>query len=214
MAKLKTIIHTDPASVSERLAELGLSEPALLHAAQRWYLTWTGFTANHPPIGIGISAWTEAVAALREQLLPTGWARSDEKNYSLVKSPDGKIAINIATGDSGTGRSDLVPSNKAPKGNTTAEAISVNNQQLEFDLPVPDLPHVRGEPGVLTWFLLLHRTRGEIRCELSLPSQMSADGQITRWQERIILTATPLDEKVEIDPSQAPDVHIDVKRRA
>ena len=34
---------------------------------------------------------------------------------------------------------------------------------------------------------------------MSLPLAMSADGRITRWQERIIISATPLDgEAVEI----------------
>ena len=43
------------------------------------------------------------------------------------------------------------------------------------------MPHVRGDEGPLTWFLLLHRAGSEVRCELSLPSQISADGRITRW---------------------------------
>src|SRR3546814_4229373 len=50
-------------------------------------------------------------------------------------------------------------------------------------LPVPDMPHVRGDDGPLTWFLLIHRAATEVRCELSLPSQISPDGRITRWQE-------------------------------
>jgi hypothetical protein len=209
------IIVFDPNEVHARLAVLGLNEGALVHAAQRWHLSWSSFTPNHPPIGIGISAWTEAVAALREQLLPQGWARSDEKNYALVVHPDGTMAINVATGDLGTGRVDAVPSNKAPKGVSTADAISVNLQQLELDLPMPDMPHVRGEEGPLTWFLLLHRAINEIRCELSLPSAMSPDGRITRWQERIIISSIPLDgAEIDVPVPQGPDLDIDVKRRA
>jgi hypothetical protein len=212
---LSAIIRFDPDDVHARLAVLGLNEEALLHTAQRWHLSWSSFTPNHPPIGIGISAWTEAVAALREQLLPQGWMRSDEKNYALVVHPDGKTAINVATGDLGTGQVHAVPSNKAPKGVSTADAISVNQQQLELDLPVPDMPHVRGEDGPLTWFLLLHRAENEIRGELSLPSAMSADGRITRWQERIIISAIPLDDsEIEVQTPQGPDLEIDVKRKA
>lgn len=174
MATTPAIIRFDPDDVHARLAALGLNEEALLHTAQRWHLSWSSFTPNYPPIGIGISAWTEAVAALREQLLPIGWVRSDEKNYALVIHPDGAMAINVATGDVGTGRVDAVPSNKAPKGVSTADAISVNQQQLELDLPVPDMPHVRGEEGPLTWFLLLHRAITEIgascRCRRPCPS--------------------------------------------
>jgi hypothetical protein len=194
---------------------MGLEEEQLVHAARRWYLTWSGFTPNHPPIGIGISAWTEAVAALREQLMAVGWSRSDERNYALVINPDGSLAINVATGDAGTGRPNATPSNKAPKGISTADAITINQHQLELDLPVPDVPHIRGDDGPLTWFLLLHRADAEIRSELSLPSAMSPDGRITRWQERIILSAIPLDSsEVEIQPPQGPDLDIEVKRKA
>jgi hypothetical protein len=215
MATRHSIIRFDPNDVHARLGALGLNEEALLHTAQRWHLSWSSFTPNHPPIGIGISAWTEAVAALREQLLPIGWTRSDEKNYALVVHPDGATAINVATGDVGTGQVDAVPSNKAPKGVSTADAISVNQQQLELDLPVPDMPHVRGEEGPLTWFLLLHRSTAEIRCELSLPSAMSPDGRITRWQERIIISAIPLDGvEIDVPAPQGPDLDIDVKRKA
>jgi hypothetical protein len=83
--------------VGQRLDALGLQEEQLLHTARRWHLTWSSFTPNHPPVGIGISAWTEAVAALREQFLPVGWSRSDERNYSLVVHPDGTHAINVAS---------------------------------------------------------------------------------------------------------------------
>jgi hypothetical protein len=209
------IINSDPDQVRVRLAALGLNEGALSHAAQRWHLSWSSFTPNHPPIGVGISAWTEAVAALREQLLPMGWTRSDEKNYALVIHRDGSMAINVATGDLGTGQVDATPSNKAAKGISTADAISVNQQQLELPLPVPDMPHVRGEDGPLTWFLLLHRAVNEIRCELSLPSAMSTDGRITRWQERIIISPIALDgAEIRVEAPQGPDLDIDVKRKA
>lgn len=209
-----SLVRFEPDDVHARLAALGLHEEALLHAARRWHLAWSGFTPNHPPFGVGIAAWVEAVAALRESIMPDGWTRSDECNYALVVSPDGAMAINVATGDMGTGRPDANPSNKAPKGVSTADAISINQVQLELPLPVPELPPP-GAEGPLTWFLLLHRTTEEIRCELSLPLEMSPDGRITRWQERIILSVTPLDgEMVEIMAPQGPDLDIAVKRKA
>ena len=208
-------VYSDPDDVRACLAAMGLTEEPLLHAARRWYLSWVSFTTNHPPFGIGIAAWMEAVAALREGLLPIGWTRSDEKNYALVMHPDGSMAINVATGDAGTGRPSANVSNKAPKGISTADAISVNQVQLELDLPVPDMPHVRGDDGPLTWFLLLHRGATEVRCELSLPSQISPDGRITRWQERIMLPSIPLDgAEIEIVAPVGTDFDIDVKRKA
>jgi hypothetical protein len=208
-------VYIDADDVGARLASMGLTDEPLAHSARRWYLSWVSFTANHPPFAIGIAAWTEAVAALREGLLPLGWTRSDEKNYALVIHPDGAMAINVASGDAGTGIPTASVSNRAPKGVSTPEAISINQVQLELDLPVPDMPHVRGDEGPLTWFLLLHRSSDEVRCELSLPSQISADGRITRWQERIMLPSIPLDstDVVPVTP-QGPDLDIDVKRKA
>jgi hypothetical protein len=210
----KGAVHSQADDVDRRLGLLGLEQEHLLHAARRWHFSWSNFTPNHPPAGSGISAWTEAVAALREQLLPLGWTRSDERNYALVFDPKRSMAINVATGDAGTGRIDSLPSNKAPKGVSTADAISINQQQLDLDLPVPDVPHIRGEDGPMTWFLLLHRDDREIRSELSLPSAMSPDGRITRWQERIILSTIPLDTEIEIQPPQGIDLDIEVTRKA
>jgi hypothetical protein len=96
---------------------------------------------------IGIAAWMEAVAALRETTMPQGWTRSDDRNYALVISPDGTMAINVATGDLGTGRPNSNPSNNVPKGVSTADAISVNQTQLELPLPVSELPPVSGDWG-------------------------------------------------------------------
>lgn len=206
-------VHVASSDVRTRLADLGLNEGPLLHAARRWHLAWSSFTSNHPPAGIGIASWTEGFGALREQLVSLGWERSDKCSYSLVVSPNGSIAINLAAGDAGTGRPECTPSNKARRGASTAEAISVNQQQLEFDLPVPDVPHVRGEEGPMTWFLLLFRSETDVRGELSLPADIS-DGRVTRWQERIILPSIPLDEKpFELVAPQGPDLVIDIKRR-
>ncbi|MDX8469793.1 hypothetical protein RFM41_24025 [Mesorhizobium sp. VK25A] len=208
------LVLSQPDQVIGRLQGLGLTEENLLHAARRWHVAWSGFTANHPPFGIGIAAWMEAVAALRETTMPLGWVRSDERNYALVISPDGAMAISVATGDAGTGRPDTSPSNKAPKGVSTADAISVNQIQLELDLPVPELPSSEDD-GPLTWFLLLHRAHDEIRCELSLPLEMSPDGRISRWKERLILSSIPLDgDIVEVVAPEGPDLDIDVKRKA
>jgi hypothetical protein len=207
-------VYKKPDDVGARLTSMGLTEEPLVHAAQRWYLSSISFSANHPAFAIGIAAWMEAVAALREGLLPLGWSRSDYGNYALVVHPNGSMAINIASGDAGTGIPTATVSNRAPKGISTADAISVNQVQLALDLPVPDMPPMRGETGPLTWFLLLHRAATEVRSELSLPCQISADGRINCWQERIMLPSIPLDDAdVEIVVPEGADLNIDVKRK-
>jgi hypothetical protein len=206
------VVLSDSHDVHTRLSELGLTEEVLLEAARSWHLAWTNFTIDHPPAGVGISAWTESFGVLRRQLASSGWQRSDRANYSLIVSPDGTVAINVASGDSGTGLVGCTPSNKARRGVSTADAVSANRQQLELDLPVPDLPHTRGEDGPMTWFLLLYRSDTEIRAELSLPAGIS-DGRVTRWQERIILSSISLDDGLTEVPPEGPDLVLDVRRR-
>jgi hypothetical protein len=210
-----TITHFEPENVEARLATMGLKEEQLLHAARRWYLTWSGFTLNHPPVGIGISAWTEAVAALREQVLPDGRTRSDERNYALAVSPDGLIAINVATGDGGTGRPNANPSNKAPKGTSTADAITVNQHQLDLDLRCRTFristAMMDHSPGSFFCTAPAPRSAVSFRCRrLCRPTAASRAGR-----NAFILSPIPIDDEViEIEAPAGPDLDIEIKRKA
>jgi len=151
----------------------------------------------------------------------SGWERSDENNYSLVISPDGSVAIAVATGDDATGRTDVQPATKSSKGPSTAEAVSSNQLQLDFGFPPIELQTTRStvsEEPRMTWMLLVHRAVGEVRAELSLPDAMGVDGRVDSWRERIILGAIPTDpHALEITPPtppDQPDVDVDVKRKA
>ncbi|MDR7380410.1 hypothetical protein J2X19_005117 [Rhodoferax ferrireducens] len=206
--------------IDNRLAELGLDERRLAEIVRRGYVAFASCTPNDPPLYPGFSAWASMVRGLREYLLPV-WDRSDENNYSLVINPAGTVAIAVATGDDGTGRRDATPTTKSSKGPSTVEAVTTNQLQLDLPFVFPPVEAqarpASGEKQRMTWILLVHRARGEVRCELSLPSSMGIDGRVDRWQERIILKAIPTDSEVmEITPPQPtlPDITIDVKRRA
>lgn len=210
------IVFTEIQDIHNRLAELGLEEARLRDAVRRGQFAWSTCTANHPPLIPGIWAWGETVRALREYVLTIGWSRSDENNYSVVLSPDERIAIAVATGDEGTGRAYVSPSTKAPKGPSTVEAVAAN--QLLLDLFEALEPRVESSSGHsedrATWILLIHRTQNEVRCELSLPSSIGDDGRIDGWQERILLTPVPVDnEPTEVLPPPMQDVEIEIKRR-
>lgn len=207
--------------VQSRLAELGLDADALAQVIKRGYVAFTLCTPNDPPLYPGFAAWAQTVRALREYLVPEGWDRCDENNYSLVINPAGTMAIAVATGDDGTGRVEAMPTTKSSKGPSTAEAVIANQAQLTFDFYVPETAApadgdvARDER--ITWMLLVHRGTGEVRSELSLPMSMGADGRIESWQERIILGSMPTDPtEIDINPPSPvmPDIQIDVKRRA
>lgn len=215
-----TIVVRDEAwDVRNRLAELGLEHEPLQDVVRRGYLAYITCTANHPPFMPAIWAWGETVRALREYLLPRGWRRSDDYNYSLVIDPAGRVAIAVATGDDGTGRPEASPSTKAAKGPSTFEAVIANQLLLGFmepdGAPAPAKPSDSSDDPVATWFLLIHRATDEVRCELSLPFSIGPDGHIDGWRERILLGSVPLDgDLAEVVPLPQPDIIIDVKRRA
>lgn len=220
-ASMEVMMRSEPSEVRARLADLGLAEESLQDVVRQGYLAFANCTENHPPLIPGILAWGETIRALREYLLPIGWTRSDENNYSVVIDPTGRIAIAVATGDDGTGRAYATPSTKAPKGPNTSAAVNVN--QLELDLRIEPStresqksPVEQGEARIVTWLLLMCRAPGEVRCELSLPSSMKVDGHIDGWSERILLGSIPLDgDVIEVTPPpSAPDIMIDVRRRA
>lgn len=215
------VVH-QPAEVQSRLVELGLDPEALAQVVKRGYVAFTMCTVNDPPLFPGFAAWAQTVRALREYLVPQGWRRCDENNYSLVINTAEDMAIAVATGDDGTGRVDAVPTTKSSKGPSTAEAVVANQAQLTFEFEVPESAAVDDgdDDSVeerMTWLLLVHRGEGELRSELSLPLSMGTDGRIESWQERIVLGAMPTDPtEIDITPPSPvmPDIEVDVKRRA
>ena len=214
---MNQLTHVLEQKVDKRLEELGLDQKELREAVRQGQFAFFNCTENHPPIARGIWTWGETVRALREYILPKGWRISDEKNYSLVISPDDRIAIAVCTGDENTGVPNATPSNKAQKGSSTESAIIYN--QLELGLPpetsLPLLPMRSNycQNQRVTWILLVHRAADEVRCELSLPSSFGT-GQIDDWKERILLKPIPLnDGQIQITQPEAQDISVTVRRK-
>lgn len=209
-------IRFEGRDAGQRLAQLGLEEERLLDAVRQGYVAFISCTQNHPPLIRGIWAWGETVRALRDYVLPLGWTRSDENNYSVVVEPSGRIAIAVATGDDGTGRTECTPSTKASKGPSTADAVITNRQMSLFTEPESDPSPASVSEQVderVTWILLVCRSQDEVRCELSLPLSMGVDGKIDGWSERILLGPLPLGgDLVEVVPPTVPDITVNVQR--
>ncbi|MDD5579178.1 MAG: hypothetical protein PHY16_07870 [Methylobacter sp.] len=206
-------VYVENLDIDQRLALLGLKESLLREAMTQGYLARARLTANHPRIFHGTSTWAETVASLRELLRPEGWEKSDIGNYELTLNSTRDIAIQVVTGDEGTGLAQAMPSNKCPKGRNTIEAV-INNRQLDmFEELIPQ-PY-RGINNLSTWILLYRITKEVVRCELSLPSTVSEEGRITGWKERILLRPLYREAKpFDVRPSQHPEIDIPIKRKA
>ncbi len=213
------IVYVEETDVRHRLAKLGLESQALLEVLCRGYMALALSTQNHPPLYSSFSAWANTVCALREYLIPQGWDRCDENNYSLVVDEKKEIAIAVATGDEGTGRPDMNPTTKSPKGPSTVDAVTTNQLQLALPLELPANPAsaqpVHQKNRWVTWIFLVHWAMREIRCELSLPLLMGDAARLGIWKERILLKPVPTDSALKITPSALPsDIEVEIKRRA
>jgi hypothetical protein len=210
-----TQVRSEATEIVSRLAALGLNESELAQAVMRGILARSEATPNHPPLYAGFVTWGITVCALRELLLPKGWERNDEGNYSTVVHPSHTFAIAVATGDENTGNPNANPMTKSPKGPSTRSAVAVNlNQSLLF----PDLPALADDEDEnrLTWILLISHVNGKVKSELSLP--INCEGKVDGWRERIMLRDIDLDptQSISIDPvmPNLPDIDIDVRRKA
>jgi hypothetical protein len=203
--------------IALRLSQLEVNEAALREAVLQGHLQRTRLTSNHPVIYHGLNMWGETVAALREQLRVLGWVRQEIGGYALTVHEEAKLAITVASGDEATGNPGEHPTNRARKGRNTVEAIEANRQLQLFEMLPPSIQEEPVDSDRQTWVLMHHTdtARGEIRIELSRPSQIGNDGKITAWAERIILGSIPFDDElVEIQPPSGPDVQVDVRRKA
>lgn len=202
--------------VENRLAQLGLTQAMLLRAVWQGQLAFASCTPNHPPLVRGVWAWGETVRGLREELIPHGWERTDQNNYSLVISPDGSVAIAVATGDESTGLAFGTPCTKSKKGPNTASAVTENQEQLLLQFPDLEPEAIDSMVGdsTLTYILLIHRNQDKVRSELSLPTSLGPDGRVNSWSERILLEDIDLNG-APFDPASIdiPDIDVQIKRR-
>ena len=215
-----TKTHVDQFDVADRLNTLGLTLDILHDTIRAGYHGWSSCTDLDPPMFPGISMWANMVRRIRQRLLPEGWTHSDEGNYSTVRSPNGEIALAVATGDENTGFKDANPTTQCPKGPRTVNAININNAQLLLDFGYPDeneiqqLPYSEGVDAA-TWILLVNRNGLEIRAELSHPFDMDENQRITGWHERIILPTVEFapDSEFDFGPEKEHIIDIPIKRR-
>lgn len=198
---------------SGRLSELGLSPEILVRAVTEGQLAYSNCTDNDPRIFSGLAVWARMNRSLREQLIPLGWTKSEQRCQPITLSREKDVAIVVFSGDDSTGCSDRIPQPRNPKGTATLAAVEMNKQQLIL------FPEYRNDgnptPDRLTWVLLFSRIQDFVRCELSLPSTVEKDGTVMTWAERIILPAIKLGhDLVDSESTDEPPVHVEVIRKS
>jgi hypothetical protein len=193
---VKTIIVRG-LSVQARLTALGLDLRSLDRAIRAGELARDNATDHDPKVAAGWDAYRMRVRTLRDELVPRGWKKATQFGVELVCSPDGSCTVITRGGDSGVGDDKMFsqpdPQPKRKLGDGARGAITAS---LALN---PDWLNVEAEDQTRTsdmWMLLVHRDKDCVRAELSLPTGVTADGDVLGWRERIILP--------EIDLSNEP----------
>ncbi len=212
-----------------RLKELGLDADQLRNVALEGHSYRQEATDNHPPTHGGTVAYGTMVRALRDHLIPQGWLKSNEHNFCVTRNPKTNIAIVVAAGDGDTGLAGDPVNTRRSKGLMAHEAVASNVVQMTlFDGDW--LKNVVGEkpqrdvvflPTTRAWktYYFLHfydRAGDELRSELSMPVSVDAQGRLSGWAERIIMSPIDLSDnpvlRADVPPS-APDPEMMIKRR-
>jgi hypothetical protein len=213
---MEPITYSEPADVEARLAQLGLSSELLREAIQYGEMHRNSCTANDPPTAAGYLFWARTTRGLREFLASDGWARSEEGQLSTVVNPNGAIAIAVSSGDQFTGIVGLDSNTRYSKGPATVAAIEQNAVQLALF----DVGRKATSSAVvaerMTWFLLVYRGVQEIRSELSLAHEISDEGRVESWAERIILPVIGLEpepDSLDLPNDGGNDFDVEISRR-
>ena len=182
-----TRVYVRPADVTTRLNALALTREALSEAV-RFGASHAAECTGHDPSSLaGTLLWGKTTRWLRDQLIPLGWNARSQRNLPVTVHPSGKWAITVVSGDEGTGIPRLTPATRYDRGPATRQVVSRN--QLTFSAWSDGWAEQVAALAVQTWFLLHYRDEDadEVRVELSLPSEMTQDGSVIGWRERIIL---------------------------
>lgn len=196
----------------------GLTVDVLWQTAIRGEQARRNTSKNNPVTAPGLNAYHERVCALRDQLLPGGWDKKCKGGSELTVSPDRKNAIVVASGDENTAIEGVDPKTKCPKGTRMEEAAVRNVAQYDLFIRKEDVEAAAQEAqlGHLTWVLLIRPNEEAIAVELSLVTEVDADGRPSAYKTRIILPSVPLDGGQGVNrrtPTPAPDVDVVVTRR-
>ncbi len=201
------------------LATLGISKRDVVDAVRDGLTEGLRLGAEAPKIAPGFYAWAGTVASLRASLASSGWKQADKQNLPTIMSPDGRVRLIVASGDSGTGQLASTPSTSNPKGRAVEEHVRSNAPgrgqqiQLAFDIDVDSNRKATGD--CQTWILLYRHDVAQQAsfAEVSLPLEIEG-GKVTRWGDRAIIEIPalfPAEAGRTTDVSAFDDVEFEIR---
>jgi hypothetical protein len=206
-----------------RLAALGLTVDDLVSALMAGDAEARAWTEAAPPNMSGMARWGRTNEALRLGLARKSkdWTYRNPRNLPLTINEPLGVAFVATSGDGGTGDPKWSPCTKYAKGVAVAKVVEQNEQLALFSEVDAQVGKALGEVaaesnGLRTWIFLYRVTVEGIFSELSLPRNITDDGFIDKWRERIIVPMYSFGDTVrttEARPDDGGDVTVTVERR-
>ncbi|MEC3893571.1 hypothetical protein [Nocardiopsis sp. LDBS1602] len=176
------------AAAEERLRQLDVTPEELWRALHEGLAEARTCTELDGDATAGFLMWSRSNRNFREQKIAQGWGFSNRNQILRCIHPSYDFAITVMSGSGRIGESRAKNGEikaKNPKGKAIKKMLEYNQLPLfrvsgiEDRSPAVDL--------VPTWFLLFKREKGEIRCELSMPVEMTG-GYVDKFSERILVS--------------------------
>ena len=203
--------------VRRELAKLGLKPDEIVEAIRSGESYRALCTPNDPRIFHGTTAWARTMRRLREVKIKQDWTPDEERNFPTIVSPNGRLAVNVTTGDKGTGVfiAGQSPKLKHPKGIMGETVVKRNRSGWLFTDMAADAKakadKLKAIEKRVTWFLLIRLEGDVVFAELSLPWIFNESGQVDTWRRRIILDPIEIERSLAIDDREEVAEVIDIQ---
>lgn len=173
MLKLLLIDH----EVKNRLHQLDLTKDKLSEIAKRAIAQKFNAVSNHPVNAPGTFAYHEGVRAMRDIFADGNkWNKLVENGIEYIENRDKKIKMIYQNVDFACGTNDPQPISKR---SGVAKRNSISSNQME--LFEREIPHRN------VFVLCVSENNGIVNAELSLPTEISKNGNFSNFIERIFI---------------------------
>lgn len=197
-------------------AQFGVSTQDIHDVVRRIYAGFSVVTSLHPKGFSGTNAWAQGTSSMRELFIPMGWQPDDPSGQPRVVSRSRRVAITVSSGDPHTGDPHHDPQTRNDKGAQTSNSVSFNSRQGQlFEVvTATDRRAAQASDAFALWIFLYYidLDSGEVRFELSKPSDMSDANKVVGWSARMIFPPLNFRSSFESDDEAdgMPDIDIDV----
>jgi hypothetical protein len=168
-------------AAAARLSSLGFRRPADVRAAVQdgAAAARAASTPMHPRSYPGQRMWGETTASLAFMTQDLGFEKEEASNVDFLANHRTGTVVIVTAGDGSTGDPGFTPQVRYPRREITSLVINGGLDRI-WDA---------NRPSWDVWLLLHHLDRGEqiVPAELSKAHEVTADGLVTEWDERIII---------------------------